>query len=50
MPMWSNYLQTSNGKIIPPQGSDDSPIDPEKVDLDEFPQFAEVSSIGLSLC
>ena len=42
MPMWSDYLQTSNGKIIPPQGSDDSPIDPEKVDLDEFPQFAEV--------
>jgi len=41
VPLWSEYLKTRNGQIIPPQGSDDSPIDPERVDLEAFPSFAK---------
>jgi len=48
IPMWSNYLQKGPGGydgrakgVNPPQGSDDSPIDPENVDLESFPQFAK---------
>merc|ERR1719183_832567 len=42
IPMWSKFLQRSGNKIRePPQGSDDSPIDPERVDLEAFPQFAK---------
>lgn len=39
IPMWSGYYKKSAG--APEGGSDDSPIDPERVDLKKFPQFAK---------
>merc|ERR1712216_75125 len=41
IPMWSNHLRVRNGKVEIHGGSDDSPIDPERVDLEEFPEFAK---------
>merc|ERR1711939_116178 len=41
IPMWSKYLQRSGNRVLPPQGSDDSPIDPERVDLESFPEFGK---------
>merc|ERR1711865_503401 len=41
IPMWSKYLKSKNGKLSVEGGSDDSPIDPERVDLELFPQFAK---------
>jgi len=42
IPMWSKFLQHRNGRVVPPQGSDDSPVDPERVDLEEFRGFEKV--------
>ena len=38
IPMWSGYFTPGGGR---PQGSDDSPVDPERVDLRRFPQFGK---------
>jgi lysine-specific demethylase 8 len=39
IPTWSGYYKKELGR--PSDGSDDSPIDPERVDLKRFPQFAK---------
>ena len=39
IPMWSGYYDKKTGR--PQGGSDDSPIDPERVDMKKFPGFAK---------
>merc|ERR1711924_105094 len=40
IPTRRKYLQRSGNRVLPPQGSDDSPIDPERVDPSRFPSSA----------